>query len=366
MKKWLLALSIATTLWLAGCKGEPVEQAEESPVITEPPEQQVEEVNRNLHQLDVDLESFHFVADWLSDEEVVYVEKKEDLYEVKTFNMTTGAIETIYEDPSIIIDVLIHPSKEFLLIHTSDNPLSATVKILSMEGTVEDEIVVESSELGIEWNDSDPYQILLTAFHEDWSFDLFLYDGHENYLELVELEDPFPKWFGKNSIAFSHVEDHALDGGTIQIYDPATGNQRDLELSDIVYFDTYRDSLLVVRIDEKDEAVYTWMETDGTIRHQWKLPAVSNYSEWVISEIAWVADDELFLISPETGGLIDELQSPMQLIQMKGRQQKVVAEDVEAVLPRCSPSGKRCLTGFTSETLIHTETGEKEAWLLFP
>lgn len=280
--------------------------------------------------------------------------------------MITGAIDTIYEDPSIIIDVLIHPSKDFLLIHTSDNPLSATVKILSMEGSVEDEVVVESSELGIEWNDSDPSRILLTAFHEDWSFDLFLYDGHEDYLELVDLEDPFPKWFGKDLIASGHIEDHALDGGTIEIYDPATGNQRDLELADIVYFDTYRDNLLAVQVDEKEEAIYTWMETDGTIRHQWKMPAVSNYSEWVIPEMAWVSDDEMFMTSPEIGGLIDEMQSPMQLIQMKGTQQKVVADEVEAVKPRCSPSGNRCLTGFTSETLIHTETGEKETWLSFP
>ena len=41
-----------------------------------------------------------------------------------------------------------------------------------------------------------------------------------SYLGLLEIEDPFPKWFGENRIAIGYVEDHILDGGEIHIYDP--------------------------------------------------------------------------------------------------------------------------------------------------
>ena len=70
--------------------------------------------------------------------------------------LNTGETETLYEEASIIIDVLIHPSKNYLLLHTSDNPTSATVKIISIDGIIQDEIEVASTELAIEWNDLNP------------------------------------------------------------------------------------------------------------------------------------------------------------------------------------------------------------------
>ena len=85
---------------------------------------------------------------------------------------------------------------------------------------IQDEIEVASTELAIEWNDLNPSSVLLTAFHEDWTFDLFLYNGEHRYLGLLEIEDPFPKWFGENQIAIGYVEDHILDGGEIHIYEP--------------------------------------------------------------------------------------------------------------------------------------------------
>ena len=36
-----------------------------------------------------------------------------------------------------------------------------------------DEVSIESSELAIEWNDLDPSLVLLTAFHQDWTYDVF-------------------------------------------------------------------------------------------------------------------------------------------------------------------------------------------------
>ena len=51
-------------------------------------------------------------------------------YKVNSFDFETGKTDTLYEEESIIIDVLIHPSKKYLLLHTSDNSTSATVKIL--------------------------------------------------------------------------------------------------------------------------------------------------------------------------------------------------------------------------------------------
>ena len=61
--------------------------------------------------------------------------------------MNTGEIETCIKKSMIIIDAIIHPTKEYLLLHTSNNSTSATVKIISLEGVVQDEISIASSEL---------------------------------------------------------------------------------------------------------------------------------------------------------------------------------------------------------------------------
>ena len=54
------------------------------------------------------------------------------------------------------------------------------------------------------------------------------------------------------------------------------------------------------------------------------LPAVSNYSEWVVPEVGWASSDTVFLRAPETGGQLDELTSPFRLIREKEGQQQVM------------------------------------------
>lgn len=309
---------------------------------------------------------FHFVADWLTDTKMIYVEKDEGFYTVNRFDLDTGETDTLYKEKSMIIDVLIHPSKKYLLLHTSDNSTSATVKILTADGMVQDEIEVASTELGIEWNDTNPSLILLTAFHQDWTFDLFLYNGEESYLGLLEIEDPFPKWFGEDQLIIGYIEDHVLDGGELLTFNPKTEAWGSLDGSGIVYFDTYEDSLLTVRINEEGNAHYIITELDGIPRSEWTLPAISNYSEWVIPEIEWVSNDSVILRAPATGGQLDELSSPLRLIRIMAGQQEVIADNGAAGLLRCSPSGRACMAGASGEILIDVETGKERVWLVYP
>ena len=114
-------------------------------------------------------------------------------------------------------------------------------------------------------------------------------------MDLLAIEDPFPKWFGEDQIAIGYVEGHILDGGEIHTYEPRTEKWGPVRIGEVVYFDTYEDSLLVVRINEEEDAHYTIMEKDGMIRSEWTMPAISNYSEWVIPEVEWVSNETVFL-----------------------------------------------------------------------
>ena len=44
-------------------------------------------------------------------------------------------------------------------------------------------------------------------------------------------------------------------------------------------------------------AHYTIMDIGWTDSSEWTMPAISNYSEWVIPEIDWISDDTVFLLT---------------------------------------------------------------------
>ena len=361
----LITFCVALLL-LTACTAKIDNNVVESPKDNEPvehPEVIEEELGKVLA---ANPAKFHFVADWLTDTKIVYVEKDEGFYKVNSFDLSTGEIATLYEEQSIVIDVIIHPSKKYLLLHTSNDSTSATLKILTTDGIVQDEIEIASTELGIEWNDLDPTLILLTAFYEDWTFDLFLYDGEESHLGLLSIDDPFPRWFGTEQIVVGYVKDHSLDGSELLLFNPTTEEWKDLDIKGIVYFDTYEETLVTVDINEAGDAHYVLSELDGTVQSEWTLPAVSNYSEWVVPEVGWASSDTLFLRAPETGGQLDELTSAFRLIMEKAGQQQVVSEDVTAGFLRCSPSGATCITGSAATTIIDVETGEQRIWLDLP
>lgn len=355
----------AAVLLLTGCT-EKTNEVIEGTTAIEQPEDNNSIKKEIIKSLITDPAKFHFVVDWLTDSKVIYVKKENGLYQLNSFDLESGQTDTLYEDDSMIIDVLVHPSKKYLLLHTSDNATSATVKIVTMDGAVQDEVIVASTELAIEWNDLDPSLILLTAFHQDWTFDLFLYNGKVESLDLLAIEDPFPKWLGEDKIAVGYVEGHILDGGEIHTYEPETAKWDQLDLNGVVYFDTYEDTLLAVRINEEEDALYTIMEKGGVIRSEWTMPVNSNYSEWVIPEIEWNTSDILFLPASETGGQIDEHTMPFRLIRVTEGRQDVIADEIVAGVLRCSPSGGKCLTGYSLENLIDVESKLETTWLTFP
>ena len=108
--------------------------------------------------------------------------------------------------------------------------------------------------------------------------------------------------------------------------------------------------------------LWIWMVS---VSAEWTMPAVSNYSEWVFPEIAWISDNTVFMPSPEEGGQLDDLTGPYRLTRIVDGQQEVLAEDITPSSLRCSPSGERCLTGYAADNIIDAKTGEQTIWIRF-
>lgn len=335
----------------------------EKPLVEEKKEAVPEVKEEVIEKLRADSAEFHFVANWLSDTEIVFVEKNDGVYYVKSYDVENGEVSTLYQDESIIVDVMIHPLGEQLLVHTTDNPTSGTVKTISLAGVVQHEVVIQSAELEIEWNDKDPSLILITAFYEDWTFDLFAYNGSNKDLRLLPIENPFPKWLGRDGILFTDLSSHPLDGGDLLLYNLLSGEQKKMEIDHVIYYDTYEDAALVMQIEEDEKMTYNVINEDQTVLYDWEMPAVSNYSEWMMPEIDWISSKKLLITASENGGQQDELEAPYQLIQVTEGEQDVLADEMHPGVLKCAPNGEKCLTGQLYDHYLDLKKNKEIQWL---
>lgn len=338
---------------LSGCSEKVVYEDQEAEVV----EQEKKPVEKEIQQMFVEYTSFHFIVDWLSNEEILFVDKEDGNFRLKAFHIYSEEIKTIYEAETMIIDVLIHPSKEYILVQTSASEASATLKILTLDGLVHNEVTIESAELEIEWNDLDASSILLTAFYEDWSFDTFIYDGETNQIQLLAIETPFPKWLGMNHFV---VLSEALDGGTeIVVYDVETGEEQALTEGNILSYDTFKESLLVVELTEDDKVQYTILTAALEAIANWTMEPTNEYSEWFTPNFEWINENSLFTFRPEDTGIANEL------IKYEAHEITVFMNRIEDTALICSPDTKNCLAGHGLEKILDLENKVSIDWLSF-
>lgn len=364
MKRLLILLGFLLAFTAACTKAEVVvneNDGEQSPI----PDSLLEEPTKKIHIFNADPSVFHFVSDWLTDTKILYVEKNNSIYQVKFFDIETGESSLVYEDESFITDVIVHPVEDYLLIHTSNQADAALLKVVSLEGAILHEMEIASSELSVNWNASDSQKILITAFHEDWTFDIFVFDGHDENLSIVDVEDPFPKWAGVNQIASINISEHALNGGKLQFLNLETDEISTSEIDNIVYFDTYGERLFIVTVPKDDLFTFSMNSLVGETISEWQMPAVSNYSEWVIPEVVWINEDYMLFKGTEKSGQLDELGSAYNLYAWEGTDYAKLLEGLGPEPLKCSPSGEYCLSGYTSEELIEKASGDRLEWIKF-
>ena len=95
------------------------------------------------------------------------------------------------------------------------------------------------------------------------------------------------------------------------------------------------------------------------------MPLVSNYSEWVIPEIEWINGESFLYKGALRSGQLDELSSEFNLYLHEVGVSKIITEGLDADSITCSPSGKRCLNGYTFEEVIEVESGDRRNWIEF-
>lgn len=361
MKKiiWMITLLLV----VAGCQSHNGKDQTTEQTVKKAEEEKVND-DKKIEALITSRQSFHFIVDWLSDEEIVFVQLKEDTYHIVSYNIHTKEQRQLHQESAVIANVLVHPSKEYLLLHTSEDDHSATVKMIDISGQQIYELNIESKEIDIQWNDLEPRYLMLTAFYEDWTYDQYIYNAYENDLSLSNLDYPFSKWIGEEEIVLfqGNVAD-SLDGKVLEKMNIVSG-ERETIAKDILYYDTYKNSLLMMYKEDDSTAHFKVSNQEGNLLLDWKAPLVSNYSEWVIPEVFWLSEEELVTYIPAQDGLLDNLAEGFTLAKIGKEIENIVSGQTNLPL-LCSPSNEHCITGPSYAEMLFLSSGEVIEWLQF-
>lgn len=349
---------------LSGCSPEEQEPTDVIPTPEENVSGSTDEGIKEWVAYHADPQTFYQTYGWLSDSEILIAEIEEGDYILRNYNLRTGEKKDIYKESMMVIDTKIHSSKDYIALHVSDSPASAIIKIIEPSGATVGEVKIDSSEVYMDWNDSDASLMMITAFYEDWTFDTFVFDIEAGELKLFESQDPFVKWLDADTLLSLQWMDHALSGGQIMEIDWRTGETRLTDFENVVYFDAYGGKLLTVYPHEENKEMhYTIVGREGDSIAEWTAPALSNYSQWFIPEVQWLSDGTLITLLPVNDGLIDETSPEFQFVKVNGNGVERLDGSVEEAAFNCSPDGSLCLSGYESETIIQFNPLKEWKWL---
>ena len=321
---------------------------------------------KEVSPLFIQSENLERVIGWLSNDEILYVTRQGFEFSLLSYDIVTGESKEITKISDPIIEVKIHPDLTRLAVVTSRNSLSATIHIFSVLGEDIDELIIESSEMYWDWNSLNNEQLFFSAFYEDWTFDSFVYSSDKKELNRINTTDPFGKWGHDSTLqTILWPQNDALSGGAIRELNIETNAFEDSIDSNIIYVESFREITLTVRISE-DQKLFLYSLTnirDGKSA-TYEMPAVSNYSQWFVPEVEWLADGSMMTYQAAESGLMDTIPTDYEIVHLTPE-----ATDKKSVWKgpyepfTCSPLGTHCLKGVQLEEMFVVESGRVEPWI---
>lgn len=300
---------------------------------------------------------FDKVVGWVSDFQIIYVTNLEQTSNVVLYNLTSGTNQLIYKTDHPIVNVQISPSKHHLLIHSAPSSYEGLVTIIDTTGNVQWKKSFPSYELVFEWNPYNESEVLVSAFEEDWSYQLFLVDMKRNTTRDISLPQPFIKWIHEDEISYI-----AWDEDTPSLVAPliVKGLKNEVEktlLPAAIQFSTYHDLLMTVSVNEQDKSLADYSFYDNKFKRifSFSLPQLTKFSDWLVPFYDYNSEKkQVITFSPHSSGEFDTYTDGFQLLSfdLKKGSKKLIMDGLENEPIAFSPSGNFILYGNRFEKVI--------------
>lgn len=313
--------------------------------------------------IQLDRSQFHSIIGWLSDDEILFILTGNGEWTVQSYKLSSESWRTIYTSKIPIIQGVIHPGKEMILLHTSSNSSTAEIQLIHKNGSLEQSLTLESAEIFMNWHPTNPNLIVFSAFYEDWTYNTFIYDGSTQNLTAIEVENPFVKWYDDDHLVVSRWGETSLDGSELFLYSIPDEKMESIGLQHVLDVQNLGDTMLYIQINEKQQQFQYRLENkDSGEAFEWFSPAISNYSEWVVPNMSIVQQNQLIAVQPIESGNVDEhnKKSVLSSISING-ESKLGEIDMQPI--DCSPNGEVCLGGYEKEKWIQLNPLKEQSWI---
>lgn len=265
-----------------------------------------------------------------------------------------GKVEQIVQTEIPITEAESHPSGR-LLLRLDGGQGEANLRLIG-PGTTNEDIIVKSHDVSWSWNADDWKEMYITAFDENWSFDVFLADASSGSLAAVEDAGPFPVWTENGGVVEMMDDGDMQDGGSLVDGDGAVIAENVLE------FATDGSMYVIAQADGDGSVQYLIGNGEGDWLPLMTLPSGGQWVGLLPAEIKTVGKGKFATLLPaETDDAEGVSKWQPAIISTRGIQKSTAM--VDSPIMTCSAETSLCLTGAMSEMLFDTADGTVINWM---
>ncbi|WP_139187826.1 YqgU-like beta propeller domain-containing protein [Bacillus tuaregi] len=360
-----MCLLMVSTLLVIGCeKGDSRSQAiqqKEKPRAEHSPFS-ISEVMKHLPiNMEAGFDKFH---GWIHNETIVYSTKHHQQSNLYAYDLKNGTSTLLFKLDSIIDDIQISHSGNYLLIRSSSEAFPCQITVINSKGeTIFSTVLEDTYDVEIKWNPYDEDKVLISSFTEDWQDQTFILSLDKQKITQIELANPFSYWISSNKlIYFDWSPEVQSELSNVKLKN-ITNGEVTLLLSNVLQLDSFSDYFLAITADEKQPENMNYRFYDAQVNQiaSISMPRITNDSGWFIPYYDYNEAEKSFLTFQQAGSYEEGFQLVKhQLLQGENH---VIIDGLNNEPIKCNEEGSLCLYGYYFEKLIDIKT-KKNAQLV--
>lgn len=269
-------------------------------------------------------------------------------------DMEKGTAEEIVRTELVITEAQSHPSGR-LLLRLEAGEGQAHLRLIG-EGTAEEDVIVESHDIAWAWNPDDWTELYITAFDENWDYDVFLSDASSGSLEAVEDAGPFPVWTEAGGVVEILDDGNLEDGGTL-----VDGSGKVIS-ENVLEFSTDGMMFAIAKASGDGSIDYMIGSGNGDWMSVFTLPAGEQWLGLLPAKIEPAGPGRFATLLPaETDAVAGVSKWRPAVISKRGIMKSSAV--VDSPVMTCSPKASVCLSGAMGEMLFDASDGTLINWL---
>lgn len=299
---------------------------------------------------------FYKVGGWVTDHQLLYITNLEQTSTIYLYDLLTGKSEKIYKSEVPIVTLQVSPSKNYILVHSSPSTYEGKVTIISSEGSEVLEHSFTSFELSFEWNPYNESEILVSAFNNDWTYQMELIDIGKGTTTELSLSQPFIKWLSEEEMAYLQWDENQPALTAPLMVQNLKTNKVETIFSEVLQFSANQPGLMTITVEDQNQgtSIYSFFNQELKPFFSFSVPNLTLFSGWLVPFFDMNEKGQFITLEPVKRGEADAYSDGFQLAvyDIKKGSNSIILNGLKNEPVLLAPSGNATLYGNKFEKLI--------------